>query len=60
MAKKKKEYKPGYMPRDAVAWCDYHDRGMNYEYIRRKHCLFNKQRKQCKHLQWFGLQREEV
>ena len=58
MAKKKKKYVPGYMPPDAVAWCEYHGRGMNYAYIRRKHCVIRDKRKPCKHLRWFALHEE--
>lgn len=50
MHHKKKTYPPGWSPPDAVAWCDFHQRGMNYRYIRRKRCLF---KGPCKHLHWF-------
>ncbi|WP_312158843.1 hypothetical protein [Oscillibacter sp.] len=51
---KKKQYRPGWTPPDAVAWCDFHQRGMNYPYIRRKRCLFRRHcSRPCKHLQWF-------
>lgn len=43
-----------YRPPNAVAWCLHHDRGMNYNYIRRKHCL---SRKVCKHLRWLAEER---
>lgn len=47
---------PGYIPPNAVAWCLHHDRGMNYNYIRRKHCL---NRKVCKHLRWLAEERSD-
>lgn len=50
------EKSPGYRPPDAVAWCLHHDRGMNYNYIRRKHCLH---RKVCKHLRWLAEERSD-
>ena len=52
--KRKPAYEPGWAPANAVAWCDFHDRGMNYKYIRRKHCLMRRQGKPCKHLHWLS------
>lgn len=40
---------PGYCPKDAVAWCLLHDRGMNPYYMRRKHCI---SKHICRHLRW--------
>lgn len=51
--KKPPAYTPGWSPPNAVAWCAYHDRGMNYKYIRRKKCL--SRGKPCRHLRWFPL-----
>lgn len=55
MSKKKPPYLPGWSPANAVAWCDFHDRGMNYKYIRRKKCLMRRHGKPCPHLRWFPL-----
>lgn len=57
--RKKKEYKPGWSRPDAVAWCDFHNRGMNYRYIRRKFCLCRRNRGICKHLKWFPAETEK-
>lgn len=50
--KRKPQYPPGWSPPNAVAWCAYHNTGMNYSFIRRRRCLLH--RKPCKHLRWFA------
>ena len=50
--KRKPQYPPGWSPPNAVAWCAYHNTGMNYSFIRRRRCLLHK--KPCKHLHWFA------
>lgn len=42
MPKKKKP------PANPAAWCDLHERLMNYVYIRRRGCAMRR----CKHLRW--------
>ena len=50
--KRKPQYPSGWSPPNAVAWCAYHNTGMNYSFIRRRRCLLHK--KPCKHLHWFA------
>ena len=52
MPRKKPPYRPGWAPANAAAWCGYHDRGMNYFYIRKKHCLMHRRGRPCPHLTW--------
>lgn len=48
--RRKAAYSPGWSPANATAWCDYHDRGCNDAYIRRKHCLTKQKGRPCRHL----------
>lgn len=48
--RRRKAYAPGWAPKDATAWCVYHDRGCNDAYIRKKHCLTKQKGRPCRHL----------
>lgn len=56
--KRRKVYVPGWAPKDATAWCVYHDRGCNDAYIRKKHCLTKQKGRPCRHLRVLPLDGE--